>query len=294
MFKFFLYKFGEFWVTLLPLDVSYRIAGFISTIQYYCSPRDRKAVKNNLKIILRTNQGVSDLAKEMFRNFGKYLVEFFRMAKEIDREFIKDRVKIVNLDSLKKALERKKGAILVTAHIGNWELGGVVLGVLGFPLVAIAMPHKERPVNDLFNRQREEKGVAIIPMQHAMRRCLSALKENKVVALLSDRDFTANGMVIDFLGRKTLIPKGAAVFAAKTGAAIVPCFLIREKENTFTLTLEEPFYPPHTNRGHINDETLLSIMRKYAAIIESKIRQYPSQWLMFRPFWIDETPSGNP
>ncbi len=251
------------------------------------------AVKNNLKAILRTSGDVSSLAKEVFQNFGKYLVEFFRMAKETNREFVREKVKINNIDYLKKSMERGKGVILLTAHIGNWELGGFILGVLGYPMVAIAMPHKERPVNDLFNKQREQKGVAIVPMQQAMRKCLAALRNNQIVALLADRDFTSHGKVLDFLGKKALIPKGAAVFAAKTGATILPSFLVREKDNNFVLTFDEPFLASEVNAEHVSEDVLDVTMKKYAGIIESKIRQYPTQWMMFRKFWISESSNEN-
>ncbi|MFA5088392.1 MAG: hypothetical protein WC552_05095, partial [Candidatus Omnitrophota bacterium] len=202
MFKFLVYKFGNFMVNRLPLPIAYRIALFISDLHYYFSFRDRRAVKNNLRIILGSEENLSVAAKEVFRNFGRYLVEFFRIAQDLNQQYIDRSVKIENLDVLKRVLSEGKGGIMVTAHICNWELGGGILSVLGYPLMAIALPHKEQPVNDLFNSQREVKGITVVPMNVSVRKSIETLKNNKLVALVADRDFTMSGEVMDFLGKK--------------------------------------------------------------------------------------------
>lgn len=283
MVKYILYKIGQFLVQCLPIRAAYRFAVFISDMQYQFSPRDRRAVTSNLKIILPFKKNVRREVREVFRNFGRYLLEFFRMDKYLDKEFINQHIKIENIHYVDQVLAGKKGGILLTAHVGNWELGGVVMGMLGYPIVAVALPHKERPVNDLFNRQREMRGVKIVQTGGTIRKCIEALRENKIVALLADRDFGMRGEPLDFLGRKTIIPKGPAVFSLKTGAPIIPGFLIRTQEDSFFLKFEEPIYPPQSGD---EQENLLSVMKAYAAVIERKIREYPSQWLMFREFWI--------
>ena len=260
---------------------------FLSEMQYYFSFRDRRAVKNNLKVILNTDKDLSRYAKEVFRNFGKYLVEFFRMPRKLDAKYISEKVNTEDVKMLKKALEKGRGAIILTAHVGNWELGGVILSLLGYPSVAIALPHKERPVNDLFNAQRESKGITVVPPSMAIRRCIEALKNNKIIAVLADRDFTLHGEELDFLGKKAFIPRGAAIFSCRTGAPLVPTFFVRNADDDgFTLIMEEPIEPPHFAKDGKNEETcMLHLMKQYTALIERKIREYPTQWLMFREFW---------
>lgn len=286
MLRYYIYKFGEFCVHHLSLSLAYGIANILSDIHYYFSFRDRRSVKNNLKVILPDEKNMTFLAREVFRNFGKYLVDFFRMQKTLNEDYIQKNIKIKNIDRLDQVLKGKKGGIFTTAHIGNWELGAAVLSFLGHPVVAVALPHKERPVNDLFDTQRERWGISIIPTNGAMRRCLEALKENKFVALVADRDFTQSGVEMDFLGKKALIPKGAAVFCAKTGAPIIPTFLIRNADDSFTMEFGELIYPPVVQEDVVTEELLYAIMQKYTAVIEEKVRQYPTQWLMFREFWL--------
>ncbi len=290
MFKFFLYKFGQFSVNRLPLKISYCFAGYLSDIQYYFSFRDRRAVKENLKILLQSDDDriLTKYAKEVFRNFGKYLIEFFRIAQNVDKEYVNRKITIKNVEILNSVLEKGKGGIILSAHIGNWELGGVVVSVLDYPVEALALPHKERPVNDLFNQQRESKGVKVIPSNISVKRCIESLKQNKFLCMLGDRSFTVNGEVMDFLGRKMLIPKGPALFSAKTGAPIIPAFLIRDQNDHFTFSFLDPIFPPERNHEGISHEDLITIMGKYIRIIEDQVRKFPSQWLMFRTFWVNQ------
>lgn len=288
MFKYFLYRFGQFILYRVPPQISFKLASFISDLQYFFSFRDRKAVKGNLQVILNSKENLSSLAREVFRNFGRYLVEFFLMARIADQDYLKKNVRVQNLERIERVLAEGKGGVLVTAHIGNWELGAVLMNLLGYPLLAIALPHKERPVNELFNHQREFKGITVVPANIAVRRCVEALKENKLIALVADRDFSLHGEIMDFLGRKAFIPKGPAMFSITTGAPIIPVFLIRESNDHFTLSIEEPIYSPIQREGTIEKERLLELMHRYMPVIEQKIRQYPAQWLMFRKFWVEQ------
>ena len=285
MFKYLLYKIGQFVVDRLPVQVSYRWASFVSDMQCVFSPRDRRAVRNNLRIILNTNAELTRETREVFRNFGGYLVDFFRLGKKLDRDFIDRYVKIENLAYINDALKSNKGAIFVSAHIGNWELGGMIISTF-FPVTAVALPHKERQVNNLFNAQRQAHGITVVAPSVAVRRCMEALKANQLIALIADRDFGAHGVEMNFLGRRALIPKGPAIFSMKTGAPIIPCFFIRNADDTFSLFIEKPIFPAKVSDGTIEEEALVDLIKQYLKKVEEKIYQYPTQWLMFREFWI--------
>ncbi len=286
MLRYYLYKFGQFCVVRMSLATAYKVAGFLSDLHYYFHFRDRRAVKNNLKTILQAEENIPSLAREVFRNFGKYLVDFFRMQKTLDENYVKTKIKIKNRERLDKAIQAGKGGIILTAHIGNWELGAAVMGFLGYSLVVVALPHQERSVNDLFDTQRKIWGVTVVPTNGAIRKCVETLRQNRWIAILADRDFGMNGEPMPFLNKKALIPKGVAVFSAKTGAPIVPAFLLRNEDDSFDLIFEEPIFPPSLYKDVVPQDVLLTIMQRYTAVMDQKIREYPSQWLMFREFWI--------
>lgn len=279
MYHYLLYRIGQALALILPLKVAYKLAVILSDIHYLFADKDRKAVKENLMTIFpeKSEKEIKRIRIRMFRNFAKYLVDFFRFSK-LDIHYIKKNVKLENMHYIDDALKKRKGIIALTAHIGNWELGGVILALLGYPIWAVALPHKHIKVDKFFNKQRQIKGLKVIPLGKAVRQCLSLLKENKIIGLVGDRDFTERGIILDFFGKPTIFPEGPAVFALKTAAVIVPGFMIRNKDDTFTLRIEKPIEFGLNNNPR-------QIIQSYKIIFEDYIRRYPDQWYMFRKFW---------
>jgi KDO2-lipid IV(A) lauroyltransferase len=150
--------------------------------------------------------------------------------------------------------------------------------------MAVALSHNDERVNDFFNAQRKSKGVYIIPLGKAVRQCLSVLKDNRILALVGDRDFAERGMILPFFGRPAHFPEGPAAFALKTGAPIVPGFTLRNPDDTFTLRFEKPI--ECILSGNTEKDTREIIMR-YKEVMEAYIKKYPDQWYMFKHFWID-------
>jgi len=285
MFNYILYKIGIFLALHLPQNLVYALGEFLSFIQYMISGKDRSAIRNNLKIIIPE---VSRLKREytverVFANFGKYLVDFFRFSLFTKEDILK-KVTLVNTQYFDEALANKKGAIILTAHIGNWELGGVAIALSGYPVLAIALPHAESKVNDFFNRQREERGLKIVPIRKAAFECLHALKNNTFVAILGDRDFTNAGIVVDFFGKPTLLPKGPAMLALKIGCPIIPGFSVMRDGYKLDVIFEKPL--EYSKTGDMQKD-IEEITKQFARHIEKYVKLYPEQWFMFRKFWQD-------
>ncbi len=168
--------------------------------------------------------------------------------------------------------------------MGNWELGGAVIGLCGYNFWAVVLPHKHKKVSEFFNAQRLSKGVNVMNLGNAARQCLGILKKNYVLALVGDRDFSKNGdMCIEFFGKPAYLPSGPAVFSLKTQAPIIPGFMIRNPDDTFTLKIEKPIEFKGANDKENDTKEL---MKRYIEVMEKYIRQYPDQWYMFRRFWI--------
>jgi KDO2-lipid IV(A) lauroyltransferase len=284
MLNYILYRLGQFIALTLPLKIGYRLAVFCSDVHYIFADKDRQAVKENLKTIFpkASEREIHRIRITMFRNFAKYLVDFFRFSK-IDIAYIKKNIKIENQHYFQEAISRGKGGIALSAHLGNWELGGAVVALLGYPLWVVALPHKHKRVDNFFNAQRESKGLKVIPLGKAVKSCLNVLKENKLVGLVGDRDFAANGVLIDFFGRPALFPRGPAAFSLKTGATIVPVFIVRNEDDSFTVKIEKPV---QFIASGDREKDIMDLIMQYKVIIENYIRKYPEQWYMFRRFWV--------
>ncbi len=278
-----LYKIGIFIALNTPLRIAYAISVFFSSIFRFFLKKDRIAVKENLRIIFPgyDDKTIDHLAKEMFHNFGKYLVDFFRFS-IIDKDYIDKYIKVNGVEHLKEALSLNKGAILASAHLGNWELGAAVVAGLGFPIDVVALNHDDEEINNFFISQRKSQGVGVIPVGMAVRRCFKALSENRSIALVSDRDYYDNGLELEFFGKKTIIPKGPALFSRRCGSPIVPVLMVRNMDDTFTLNIRKPIMVEHTEDEH---QDLMRTTARIVKMLEGEILQYPSQWYVFRRFW---------
>ena len=288
MFNYYIYRFGQILALGLPLRAVYSLASFLAQIYYFSAFRDRRFVKTNLRVIFpnKSNKQLCKITRRVFRNFAKYLVDFFRFEK-LDRQYIDKNIKLENLHYFDQALATGKGVVVLTAHLGNWELGGVVIAQLGYPFWAVALPHKNKKVNDFFDTQRNRKGVKVIAMGKAVRGCIREIRNNHLVALVGDRDFSEKGTIVDFFGLPTHFPQGPAALSLMTGASIVPGFMLRNPDDSFTLRIEKPVeFTPSGDK----DKDLVDLIDVYKNIIQDYIRKYPEQWYVFRRFWVESSP----
>jgi lauroyl/myristoyl acyltransferase len=278
-----LYKIGIFIAVHTPLGVGYAIAGFITRTYRFFSKKDRLAIRDNLAILFPDyeKRRLDEIGAKIFVNFGKYLVDFFRFSL-IDKDYIDRYVKVEGRHFIDEVLKQGKGAILSSAHLGNWELGGLVLAAIGIQLDVVALNHAQEDVNKFFKDQRILKGVGVIPVGVSVRRCFKSLAQNRSVALVSDRDYFDNGFPVDFFGKKTIIPRGPALFSRRCDCPIVPVFMIRNNDDTFTLKILEPIQPIRTKNEH---EDLVAATSSVVKVIEKVVKEYPEQWFVFRRFW---------
>lgn len=243
----------------------------------------RRAVMSNLRQVVASDgraperDAVRRLARKTFHNFGKYLVDFFRFSRLTEEE-IRSLVAVEGQTHLERAQAEGKGVVLVTGHIGNWELGGAVLAGMGYKLNAVALQHPSAKINEFFQRHRRQRGMAIIPFGHAVSTLIKALKRKECVALLADRDYSKRTDLAWLFGAPASLPRGPAWLAEKTGAPIMPGFVLRRDDDTFVLRCHEPI----AARAGIGRE---EIQQRICRVLETEIRANPSQWFMFERVW---------
>ncbi|MBI3614911.1 MAG: lysophospholipid acyltransferase family protein [Candidatus Omnitrophica bacterium] len=286
MFFYALYWIGSWGTLLLPRSVSYWIACRLADFWCLWCAKDREGVRHNLEQILGTREVSEAQVREVFRNFGKYLVDFFRFQR-LSPEKMRQQVTIEGLDWMREVLRSGRGAIGLTAHLGNYELAGAVLALSGLPVNAVVLTHRNPRVNAFFERQRGRVGVRGIPLTQAGRRsffesALSVLRNNQILALVGDRDFSNHGLKLPFFGKWLDVPTGPAAFYLRTRAPIVPGFLVREPGGRYRFILERPItVPPDLKR----EEAVRQISQACLEVMERYIRRYPTQWYIFHDFW---------
>lgn len=284
MMLYFFYRTGLFIALILPIRISYAIACCLADVFYYISPTDRRTVISNLKIVLNgsvDDELIAGMAKDVFRNFAKYLVDFFRFQK-IDEEYVRKNVSVEGAINIEDARAKGKGAIMLSAHMGNWELGGAVVSMIGYPISAVVLTHKNKRINDFFTSQRLKGNMKPIEMGASLKSCYRVLRNNELLALLGDRDFTKNGLAVDFFGKKAMMPKGPAMFSYRLGSPIVPVFLIRDPDDTFRFLIEKPIA---CAPGLDEEAAVKELTERCSRVIEAYVKKYPTQWFVFRNIW---------
>lgn len=280
------YQVGYVSCQLLPRSWCFWIARRIADLFARRSPADWQAVTRNLSLVLETPQVSEHQVQEVFRNFGMYLVDFFRFGK-LNHRFIRQQIRIEGVEHMRRAIDQGKGAIGLSAHLGNYELAGAVLSLLGFSVKAVVLSHQNPQIDAFFIRQRQRVGVRGIPVQKLRPKqfyeeCLSALRHNEILGLVGDRDFFGHGLEMPFFGKPTRIPTGPAGFSVRTSAPIVPAFLVRESDGAYRLIFEAPIFPP---KGLPLEEAVRKVTSECLQVMARYIRIYPTQWYMFREFW---------
>jgi KDO2-lipid IV(A) lauroyltransferase len=269
----------------LPRAVSYRLASALSGIAFLVMSDKRRGASENISRVIRKHPEspeVRALARRMFRSYALYWADFFGLNGRI-RGKVHEIVRTEGLEHLKEALRGGKGALLVTAHLGNWDMGGAALVETGeLPgLSAIVEPVTQRASEKTVTSMRERRGIKVIPLGRPLG-IARALRRNEVVLVVGERLIDGEGVEVDFFGEKTLFPRGAAYWSAKLGAPILPGFCIRQPDGTFVSHIEAPLtLPVEGDRG--DDEAAHT--QQLASIIEKYIARYPEQWCMLQPIW---------
>jgi KDO2-lipid IV(A) lauroyltransferase len=256
--------------------------------------KNREVVQGNLRVIGRGKYGQKELrklAKRCFQNYSHKLLDYMSMH----RLNLSNRWRLVEREvgeeHLVRALERGKGVICITPHLGNWELGGYVLASKGYPVTILTLREGSRFLHRYEERVRRRFHIHTIyidPSQGpnlAILEIARTLRNNQIVALIADRTVGDRWIEVEFFGRPTKFPVGPALLARETGAPVIPVYVILEKGMKYWGILEKPIHFGDSRHGE--RESLRNGMRKIVRSFETMISRYPDQWYNFFPYWND-------
>jgi len=225
------------------------------------------------------------------RNLGRLLGEFSQFPK-ITPESIGEIVVYDGFDNYRRAAERGQGVLLLTGHMGAWELCAFAQGAFGHPLSFLVRPLDNPLLDRLINRYRELSGNHTINKNRAVRPVLDMLRQGKDVGLLIDVNTLADqGVFCDFFGMQACSTTGLAVFALRTDAPVVPGFLIWDEQAKKHRLRFDPEIPL-TRTGDFKEEVRINTAR-FTKVIEEYASRYPDQWLWIHKRWRTR-PAGEP
>ena len=211
----------------------------------------------------------------------------FRMA-GLDAEAVRARTTVEGLDVLRSALAEGKGAVVVTGHLGNWEIGGAAVTARGIPVDAVAKGMANRRFDEELVATRERLGLRIVGMQEAPRRVLGALREGRVAALVADQNFHRGGIFVPFFGKLAATAKGPALFALRTGAPLFLGVAIREEGWAQRYRVSFRRIPVEATGDLEADVRRLT--EAHTAALEREVRAWPEQYFWQHKRWKTRPP----
>lgn len=268
-------------------DIADQIANAFMTLR----PKYLEVILGNTARVLALKPGdprVERTAREMVRQHARSWVDFFWYGQRPVEEALAQFASIEGMEHLDTALAGGHGVILLTAHAGNYELGGVLLRARQLKVHAVYKPDRFEAVERLRESMRAQGGVVGIPVDgigFSTLPLVKLLREGALVGMQGDRDFSLNGLPLPFFGRQVPFPRGPWELAAMTGAPIVSSFFFTDEARRFHARLSPPIQVLGA-RGE-RQAAIAAGMQAYVADLEALIRQYPSQWYCFYPFWDD-------
>ena len=292
----------EYWLVLavarslgwMPRGLSRLLAGLLAWAVYQSMGRLRKVGEFNLELAMPQLSGDErkQTLRGVFRHLGWQLVEFCRMPR-YTAENTRDWIRTEGLEHYLRALARGKGVLVLTGHLGAWELSSFYHSLMGYPMGMVIRPLDNRRLDDFVNGIRCMHGNHVLSKNDFARGLLTAMRAGETVGILMDTNMTPpQGVFVRFFGVTACTASGLARVALKTGAAVLPGFLLWEPgEGRYVLHFGPELVFARTGDA---DSDILAATQQCNDALESWIRRYPDQWLWIHRRWKTRPPGDPP
>ena len=270
------------WIqTHIPREASRALGAGFGSLGYYLCKQRRRAILRNLDAITPDKGRRHALAKANFENFLRMLHDFCDCAfggNPRVRALMSERR---GFEHLEAGRLNGKGTLLITGHLGAWELGGMVLASDGFPVNVVTLEEPTAELNVWRKKYRDRFGIKTITIgsdKFAFVEIIQALRRNELVAMLVDRPFMSSGVEVKFFGRPTLFSAAAVRIWQHTQASIIPAFVLQLERGQYGCYAYSPIEMSAESSVEENSQRI-------ADVFQTIVREYPEQWFNFVPIW---------
>lgn len=275
-------------LSALTCKLSYRTilclgAGLGPLYSLFAKKQIKRGIYNVMKGMNVSEKEAEQILCELFKNLGRSALEILYMP-NLTKEFIAEHVEMHGMEYLDKALAEKRGVVILTAHVGNWEWMGAALAASGYPSTTIVKKQPNAQVTRLLNEYREMVGLEVFARGGSeMIRAVKAMKQKKLLGFLADQDGYIQGLPVEFLGQESSAVTGPATFAQKFKAPVVPVFTHRKPDGVgHVVEILPPLYYEDTGN---EEEDIYRLTEATVRVTEDFIRQHPTEWLWFQHRW---------
>jgi KDO2-lipid IV(A) lauroyltransferase len=291
----------EYWLVVavarvlgwMPRKLARLVAGGIAWAVYRVFSRLRHVGERNLQIALPdvSPNERAELLRGVYRHLGWQLVEFCRMPR-YSASNVRGWIRTEGLEHYIAARDRGKGVLVLTGHHGAWELSSFYHSLMGFPMAMVIRRLDNRYLDKFVNDIRCMHGNYVLPKDDFARGLLTAMHHGETVGILMDTNMTPpQGVFARFFGIEACTASGLAHIALKTGATVLPGFVLWEpKEGQYVLHFGPELVIERTRHPK---EDVLAVTQQCNDVLESWIRRYPDQWLWIHRRW-KTRPAGEP
>ncbi len=283
-FLFLLFKLIQGLFFLFPRKFCLALGRWLGFFFYFLDKSHRHIAHSNLSIALGKNhspKSLKSIARSSFSHFGEVMLDLIKFStlKEHKKSKLID---VEGAEHIQNALLGKKGALLFSAHFGNWEIAPYFVSRLG-DLKVMARPLDNVFLEKELLRMRLDLGEEVIYKHKAAREILRALRENSMVAILIDQNvLDSEAVFVDFFGKAAATTPGLATFHLRTKAPIIPVFSTPTSAHTFYIKILPPV---KVSLSGEHKQDVLKITQICTKIIEDQIRDNPKFWLWFHNRW---------
>jgi KDO2-lipid IV(A) lauroyltransferase len=268
----------------LPLPVLNGINLFGNGLAVTFMRQTQEGIRENFRLALDVSRDdAARLTRRLFFEYGRATIDTWRLRSEA----FTPRITTLEQDARLLAGIRKKGRgfLLVTGHVGNWEMGAVTLRNHGLTAAVVGQPELDPSVQEMRLKLRSRLGVESIDIGSSMATAFKvrgAVEQGRAVALLVDRAYPEDRVMVPFFGRQTPFLRSPALLARFCGCPILPGFFLRARDGSYFNLWGEPL---EADPSLSPDEDARRILSRVASDLEGVVRAHPTQWFNFYRFW---------
>lgn len=272
-----LYKFFKFifrWI--IPAPLRYPLARLIARGIIRFNRGRRTIIVGNLTPLVGAEKA-RELAPALLGNFLMTAVDFFCPRTNIPRITPMD-----NFNYLEKTYRKTKKVIAVTAHLGHWELGLPCLVYRGYPITGVYAPYRDDEIVNWIHKHRNPDVEWIPTTRGAVEACIEAVQKGRILGMVADIPFGEKGRRVTIAGHPAHLPLGPWAIAVRSGATVIPAFILREKPGFYRIVFKEPILPSTDGSFRKKIEHMQDVFKTH---LENILLEYPTQWGVLQPFW---------
>jgi KDO2-lipid IV(A) lauroyltransferase len=266
-------------ITKIPRHLIINSGKLLGLLFYSLAIPHRRLVRRNLQFCYPewSAKEIRELSRRIFMNFGITLVEMLQCT-FMSHEEVLNALRVEGEENFNKAFKSNRGIVIVSAHMGNWEVGLHITNYYGKPMLGVAAKTRYGWANILLSRSRNRLGNTIIDKKGALPKITEGLRRGEVIGMLIDQSRRKHGVEVTFFGSKATASPAAALLALRCNSLVLPAFCVRRSDGQLTIQVKTPF--ELTRTGDLRSD-IQSNTQRMIDVVEEMVRTYPDQW-----FWL--------